>query len=312
MTTRSLIKFGKNSFAVTLPQNWIKKQGLIKGDSLFFEENNRGLVISSDNKTNKKQIKKIDIDVTEKDISRIRREIIANYINGYDVIRLKGEDIDKKSKDIRSVVHTLVALEVLEQTSKQIIARIFLLSQTTFIPQLIRKIEILNRNMMEDLGLKDANYDDILQRDQDIDRLTFLILRLIKSNLQDTSANRENNLSNLKLLDYWNVAYLLESIADEVRKLSVALKETSKDKKIFKDIIELYTSLVNCYKDTMDAYHSNNVEKAYSLSILKKDIADNCDKLYQKYWHKKGAVIALERIRDTAFLIHNIGRRTYS
>src|SRR3989344_3946338 len=293
MDTRSLIKFGRTSYVVTLPQSWIKKEGLGKGDPIHFEDNGSGLFISSSSKTKKDQNKKIEIDVTDKDLFRIRRELVAYYINGYDVIRIIGKDLMNKSKDIRDIMHSLVSLEVLEQTATRMTAKVFLSSKNIFIPQLIRKLDILNR-------------------DNDVDRLTFLLLRIIKTNLQDNSSARIANLSNNKLLDYWNVAYALEAIADEVRKLSFVFKDLSKNKAAFKNIIGLYSYLVKAYLKAMDAYYAHDVESAYKTSSIKIEVIQRCAELYNRYWDKKGAVIALERIKDLAFLIHGMGRRVYS
>ena len=312
MDTRSLIKFGRTSYVVTLPQSWIKKEGLGKGDPIHFEDNGSGLFISSSSKTKKDQNKKIEIDVTDKDLFRIRRELVAYYINGYDVIRIIGKDLMNKSKDIRDIMHSLVSLEVLEQTATRMTAKVFLSSKNIFIPQLIRKLDILNRNMMEDMTAKSVDYNDILQRDNDVDRVTFLLLRIIKTNLQDNSSARIANLSNNKLLDYWNVAYALEAIADEVRKLSFVFKDLSKNKAAFKNIIGLYSYLVKAYLKAMDAYYAHDVESAYKTSSIKIEVIQRCAELYNRYWDKKGAVIALERIKDLAFLIHGMGRRVYS
>lgn len=312
MDTRSLIKFGRNSYVVTLPQNWIKKEDLKKGDSLYLKENNDGLVVSSGSKIAKRQIQKIDMDITGKDIPRIKRELISHYINGCDLIKIRGKELINKSNAIREIAHSLVAFEVIEQTSSQVTARIFLPYRGIAIPQLVRKIDIIIRNMMQDLTADDVNYDDIFQRDEDVDRLTFLVLRIIKSNIQDNSSARAINLSNSQLLDYWNVAYNLEAIADETRMLSVALKDINVNKPAFREIIKLYRELVKTYTNTLDAYYVNAVEKAYRLSSIKYGIAVSCDKLYEKHWNKKGAVVALERIRDMNLLVHNVGRRVYS
>ena len=312
MDTRSLIKFGRTSYAVTLPQSWIKKEGLKKGSSLYLEENHNGLIVSSNTNVTKRQIQKIDMDITGKDLPRIKRELISHYINGYDLVRIRGKDLINKSKAIREITHSLVAFEVIDQASSHMTAKIFLKASVLSIPQFIRKIDIINRNMMQDLTADVVDYDDIFQRDEDVDRFTFLVLRIIKSNLQDASSNRLTKINNADLLDYWNIAYILEAIADGIRDLAIVLKDISKNKIAFADILKLYEVLVENYVEAMNSYYSKDTNKAYKLSIRRKDIYKNCDRLYDKHWNKKGVAIALERIKDISSLVHNLCRRIYS
>jgi len=312
MDTRSLIKFGRTSYAITLPQNWIKKEGLKKGSSLYLDENPNGLIVSSNSNATKRQIQKIDMDITGKDLPRIKRELISHYINGYDLVRIGGKELLNKSKAIREMVHDLAAFEVIEQTFSQVTARVLLQASVSSIPQFIRKIDIINRNMMQDLTADVVDYDDIFQRDEDVDRFTFLVLRVIKLNLNDTSYSRLTKINNADLLAYWNMAYLLEAIADGIRDLAIALKDVSKNKIAFADILKLYKGLVENYTEVMNSYYSKDINKAYKLSVARGDIHNYCDKLNNKYWNKKGVTIALERIKEVASLVHNICRRVFS
>ena len=59
-------------------------------------------------------------------IKQIKREIYGAYIHNNQTITLLGEDIKEKAKEIQPLIQSLVALEVMEQTSKSIVAKDFL------------------------------------------------------------------------------------------------------------------------------------------------------------------------------------------
>ena len=45
MEYRKLISFGKNSYVVSLPKNWVRQNKLKKGDLVYIEENVSNLVL---------------------------------------------------------------------------------------------------------------------------------------------------------------------------------------------------------------------------------------------------------------------------
>ena len=69
---RKLIKFGDSSFVVSVPMNWIKRNSLKKGDTIYLEENGEGeLILNPKLKEYKKEITEKIIDANGKDILRI-------------------------------------------------------------------------------------------------------------------------------------------------------------------------------------------------------------------------------------------------
>ena len=80
MGYRKLISFGKNSYVISLPKQWIKDCNLKKGDLIHVEESSDSLIVSPQSSEAKTEDKELTIYVDGKDIKQIKREIIGGYI----------------------------------------------------------------------------------------------------------------------------------------------------------------------------------------------------------------------------------------
>src|SRR3989344_2437396 len=126
MEYRKIISFGKSSFVVSLPKTWVRQNKLHKGDLIYFDEQNNDLLLQPKKDERETLEKEIIISIDGKDIRRVQRETIAAYIQNYKTIILQGDEVKEKAKILQSFIQNLVALEILEQDSKKIVAKDFL------------------------------------------------------------------------------------------------------------------------------------------------------------------------------------------
>ncbi len=103
MEHRKLIKFGNSSFIVSLPTDWVKKNRLKKGDLMYYSLENDGIKFCPEFKEEKKELKEITIELSD-NIDLFRRELISAYIDGYSVVKIKGEDLEANTKEIRNIL----------------------------------------------------------------------------------------------------------------------------------------------------------------------------------------------------------------
>ena len=80
---RKLVKQGRNALTVTLPAEWLRRQRLEAGNSVFLEENNHQITIKSERLRPKEET---TIDVRDCEKGLIYHYILAKYIEGYDTI----------------------------------------------------------------------------------------------------------------------------------------------------------------------------------------------------------------------------------
>ena len=315
MEYRKLIKFGNSSHIISLPTNWVKKNKLKKGDLIYFEENGNGeLILNSELKKEKEEVKEIDIDINDKNIDEMRREIHSAYINNFNTINLIRKNLYHKDLEIRKILNNLMATEVLEQSENKIIIKDFLDMDKISIDNLVRKIDIIIRSMLIDCRNVDTKekFESIYRRDYNINKLTYLIYRAIKYSMNHPEALKKDNLDYWKLMNYWQLVDRLERIGDEVKRISKHLKDVNLESSEFKRLIDLLSRVENFYGGVMNAFNKSDMQALYKILKLKDDLLKDCDNYFSKYKRKYAVPNIIEKLKDMIDHTRTIGRLLYN
>lgn len=307
METRKLVKAGATSHTISLPKAWLEKNKLKKGDMLFIIENSDSeLVITPKIKEEKQEKKEITIEIDGKDLGSIQREITSAYVNNYSNIYLIGKSVEEKSKALRSVLHHFVALEVDEQTSTKISAKDLLNMKEISIDRTLRRMDMTLRSIIQDsmktLGNKNIK-ESIEQRDNDVNRLYFLLFRLLKSALNNQKIAENFGLSNDEILSVWYLTVNIENIADNAKIIS-NLADKMNDKDLLKSI---YRDIETAYVDVMKAYFNKDRKIADEIASRRIDIFTKATKLLIKT-PTAGASEVIENLKAMTTNICNIAR----
>ena len=277
METRRLVKAGQTSHTISLPKDWITKNNLKKGDSVYItSKSDTELLVttSSEQKASEKKEKTINID--GKDMETIQRDITSAYLNNYSTITLIGNAVTQKTKEIRKILHDFVALEISEQTSMRIVAKDLLNLQEISLQKTINRMDLIIRTMIDDtlLSFEGKELQESIQyRDYDVNRLYFLLSRLLKGSLKDPLLADQLGIKKDEVLSYWYLVVNLENLADYIKNISELGR--TKDKQA-KKIIEM---IQRNYLDTMKAH--NNKDRVLADSVIKKrtEIQEECERL---------------------------------
>ena len=314
MEHRKLIKFGNSSHIVSLPNTWLKKNGLSKGDTLYLEENgNNELILSSQKKEKTIEEKQITIETDSKQKKEVSREIISAYINNYKTIKLVGKNIEKKSKEIREILKSLSGIEVLEQTKDNIIAKDFINMENISLMHLIRRMDILTRNMLNDAkdSLQKEVYQSLMQRDEDINRLVFLAYRVAKFSIENPDKVINDKTQTIDFAILWQIADHLERFADETKRSSRFLMKLGKTIPEKKEIESIFKEIDNCYITTMKSFYAKDNKLALNIADMTKKLIEKCDKLSNKT-KEKNIVILAERLKTMMDHLRTIARLIYN
>ncbi|MBI2107001.1 phosphate uptake regulator PhoU [Candidatus Woesearchaeota archaeon] len=313
---RKIIKFGTSSLILSLPIDWTKKNKLGKGDLLSISENvNNELVLSVPSKNRSEQRKEIVINTENKDLTRIKREIVSSYINNYGIIRIKGKLSANFIKEIKNIITGLTALEVVEHNADSLVAKDFLdIGEITF-QEILRKMDTITRSMIVDLKniSKEDTSQAILERDEEVNRMVYLIIRTMRFTLDTPSlSHKENRISMGNILNVWDVALTVEGIADDIKRTAREFSKMSTSLQTKKELLKVLEEIETFYWETMKAYYTNDVELAFRLSLNKSNLSKKCNELHEKVWNVRYAPIILENFKSIVSSIHNLGRRVYS
>ena len=272
METRKIIQFGRNSFVISLPKRWVTKNSLSKGNILYLKERNSSLVISKGEQENKRGAREIVITVDNKSIEEVKTEIVSAYLTNYNIIILKGENIGKQPVIYKEVFSLLPGIEIFEMTSQKLVANDILDELSVDVDNLIRRIDIIVKSMIQDvkLCLDEDKYCVIYDRDKDINRLVFLAYRVLRDALSDSSKSDTMKLSNLRILELWHIVMRLEKIGDQSKRIARHLRNMPHKEKLRKSMKELIERAEKRYYTVMKAFYSNDARKALSISVTTK------------------------------------------
>lgn len=314
MEYRKLISFGKSSFIVSLPKSWITQNKMKKGDLVYMEDSGGGLILQPNASKSKEQDKEITINIEGKNPRRIQREIISSYIKNYKTITLVGNDIKNKAKTLQQFIHNLVALEIMEQDAKKIVAKDFLNLDDISIEQIIKKMDIITRSMMSDCRnmFKEDTYENINHRDDDVNRFRFLIFRIVWFGMENPSLSlKKFKLNQLNMLHLWWLAFTIEAIADHTKRIARYLRETKLNPKNQQEFLQLLTTVEQSYVEMMKGYYTKNPELAHEVLEKREYITGRCDEFYLKNKEAPYIGYLTQNLKSLIVNIHTIGRMIY-
>ena len=193
LETRRVQKTGGSSYIVSLPIKWIEQHEIKPKDSLGIMAQSDGnlLITPQTNPEKYLTIKTFDLDVI-KDYNFLFRVLIGAYIMGFSIIKLKSSK--KFESHLRECItnFTKIAMgpEIIEETNNFILIKDTLNPKEMPYEVTIKRMFILAESMHEDainalIKREKKLADDVIKRDNDIDRLHWLIGRQSNIFLKD-------------------------------------------------------------------------------------------------------------------------------
>ncbi len=225
MEKRSIQSTGGASFTITLPKEWIIKNNIKQKDNVNVYVKPTGSLVIQPPTALERKTKKI-IWTDKLNDEEIKRELIALYILGVDEVEVKGKVINQESRlEIKKAVQLLAGFEIIEESSKNIILKNLFNLEKFSVHEGIEKMFIMAFSMFDDavkafIANDKAVAVDIKERDFEVDKFFFLVLRQYHSLINEIVSEEDLGLD-LKDAHYFeNVARQLERIADHAVKIS--------------------------------------------------------------------------------------------
>ncbi|HKT22124.1 MAG TPA: hypothetical protein VJR06_05915, partial [Nitrososphaerales archaeon] len=138
MPARKAIEMGRGTILVSLPKEWVRRNGIKKGADISVEELSPGkLMIRAYDHRDEEQ-KQVVIEYDGEDFGRVTNDITGAYLLGYDLIRVVGSKVISREERaaVKETLGRLVGLEMLDEDSKKMAFQ-FLLEPTAITPEKI-------------------------------------------------------------------------------------------------------------------------------------------------------------------------------
>lgn len=230
--TRKVQVTGGSTFTVSIPKDWATDNDVEAGSRVVFNPEGDSLILTP---VSDEERTEGSLDVAGLAGEELRRAVMTMYVSGFDVITLTADRITTgQRRTIREATQSLVGLEVLEETGDRVVVRDLLDSSELSIHNAVDRMRLIAASMLEDAveALSTADADlahDVIQRDDDVDRLYMVVSRIFRATLRSPTAAEELGLPRETCFDYHSSARQLERVADHATKiahLSLELEET--------------------------------------------------------------------------------------
>jgi phosphate uptake regulator len=230
--TRKVQQTGGSSYIVSLPKPWITKNNIEKKDTLGIIAQPDGNLLITPKINSEDILKKKEIIADEyKSYNFLFRVLISTYIMGFSKIVIKSSK--KFEPSIRTCINDFTQItigpEIVEETNTYILIKDLLNPKEMPFSKTIKRMYILAESMHEDAirALKTHDEDlanKVINRDDDIDRLHWLIGRQSNIVLRDVMLSQKMGI-NLEDASYFaQMSRYLERIADHAVKVAKNVK----------------------------------------------------------------------------------------
>jgi phosphate uptake regulator len=267
---------GRSSFIISLPKKWIKDMGLKVGDQLVITQEGSSLIITP------KDLIKPKVNLSEaiikisKDypLEKIIRAIISVYLNGYDPIRIMaidGQITPSHKNTIRGLTkRKLIGVEIISDMPNEMILKVLVDSTELSISSTLRRMCLITSSLHENAIKALINLDkdlanNVIELDDEVDRLSFYIIRQLKVAVQNSKVMQEIGLSNPReCLAYRVLVKFVERIADHsVRIAEITTTLNSKfDESILDEIMKISSFSKSVFETSVEAFFKRDYQLA--------------------------------------------------
>jgi len=290
METRKVQQTGGSSFIISLPKEWIRKHGIRKNDLLGIVSQPDGNLLITSKIESREVLKRKKVDIDEiTDSNFLFRFLIGAYIMGYsEIIISSSKKIDSQIRDvIINFTKIVIGPEVVDETNNQIILRDLLNPKEMPFEKTIRRMYILAENMHKDAikALKTNNKDlskEIIKRDNDIDRLHWLIGRQSNIVLKDIILAQRMGVTLEEAHFFHLISRLLERIADHAVNIAnnvLLIDRTFFDEKTMNNIENASEISMNLLINSLDAWLQKDIHRANENIELTNTLKDACENI---------------------------------
>lgn len=259
------------TFFISLPKDWAVKNGLKRASIVAMNVTDDGRLVVDP----KHDVEREPTTVVIKPSSHLEREIIGKYLLGYDIIRIEAKDrisLEEREK-VKKTSSRLIGLEIIEEDYSKILLQCLLEPSALSPKRMLAREQSISLSMHRDAVTALIEGDvqlarSVLNRDNEVNRLYFLIVRILRTIVQRPNLSEKLSLSPIDCLDYRLVASLVESIGDHSAQIAdrvIQLKGSRADKEASGHLIILHKGVYDSHEESVASFLSRNIQMAESV-----------------------------------------------
>ncbi|WP_436345943.1 PhoU domain-containing protein [Natronorubrum sp. FCH18a] len=269
METRKVQVTGGSTYTVSLPKGWATENGISSGSTVEIYSEGDTLLVTPQRDTDHHEG---TLEVATLEDEQLIRAVLTMYVSGFDIIRLEANRITTdQRRAIRSAVQGLVGVEVVEEGSDSVVVQDLLDSSELSIVNAVSRMRLIATSMLEDAvtALVENDGDiaqDVIERDDDVDRLFLVVSRIFRATLRSPRAAEGLGVSREDCFDFHSSARQLERVADHAVKISqLARKLEAIPEGVADALLELHADASTILDQSMDALFADDSDEATDL-----------------------------------------------
>lgn len=226
MEMRKIQKTGGSTFVVSLPKKWVEREKLLKGSVVSIQEQKDNSLLITSGTYKERNKHEIEIHTNE----NLERRLIEKYLLGYDVISIKSDTklFEKDKIQIKKFLHNLIGLEIIEEFSNRLVIQNLLNPEEVSVLKSLKRmymvISVMHNDVITALEKNDhVLLRDVIQRDKEVNRLYFLVVRQIRTIIQNPSLQDSEGIRAVDCVDYRLVANIMEKIGDALAEIALSM-----------------------------------------------------------------------------------------
>ena len=283
MDIRRVQRTSDGTYFVTLPKSWVTLHGVDRGSLLTFAEGKDSKLTVGLYSEQEKPSRSIALSPSP----TLEREIEEKYLLGYDLIQIESKEVldSKVVDDAKANVSKLVGLEIVEEDARKIVIQCLIEPSLLAPERIIRRLHSITKAMQQDAVNAFVESDPklamtVVERDEQVDRLYFLLVRMVRAALTDLSTAERIHAGPVDCLDYRLLSSLIEHFGDYAASIAQNVPE---DKR--RVPLSLSRSLRKS-GETVNSMYSNSIDAVLSRNLI---MASQVETMHR---------FALERIRE--------------
>ncbi|MGC9153879.1 MAG: PhoU domain-containing protein [Vulcanisaeta sp.] len=274
---RKVVPSGRSSMAITIPKKWVSSLGITAGSHVLlrFMGDHIALIPLSKAVQGSGTSNAISVDRDNPDY--VLRKVITQYLRGVDEVRVRFGKYAYIKESVKELVRERISgAEVIEEGNDYVTFRFVTPTPEIPIKRLLNRMMLTVLGMLKDSleALHDSSIDigDVIDRDNEVDRLYLLIERLVMVGLTDISILPKLEVNNSReLVNSLMVSKSIERAGDHAWRIAQIVSETNelccrlRESPIIGDLVKLGTNSADIFRTAVTAFINNDVNNAMEV-----------------------------------------------
>ena len=309
MQTRKIYMSGGSTYIMSLPKKWVQRVGLREGDSVVVTEREGALTVEA--REREEESREVTVKISQVESGEVlERLLISYYLIGYDTIKILLDDAQhlKYREVARRIPDLLVGVEIVEDTDEALTLEILLNERKMPTLKAMRRIDLIVSSMLAELIRVPEDRDtalarDIIEREKEVDRLYFLVVRQLKGAVRYHQLAEKLGIANPRdALGYRMVVKNFERIADHSENIAQLYLRLLAEEGELADCVALAKLTSRAYQKASKAFFTLDMHLAQEVFSHLKEIRELQEEILNHLFQsniKAGRAMLLKGVMDS-------------